>query len=418
MNPRLSRPLLAFAISGALVAGGGLVAGPAQADPGLPDVTHSLPPEATSLVDGLTTNPAGTADPAPSAKVVTEAAPESAVVTDSNTDAAVTATSTPSAGTQAGSAADDTIPPVGTFTLNSAALWIGQSVSLAQGVVTDDTSTADQIKRVVNWGDGSATTELAPNTVTYVHKYTKNGKFPVTVTYQDAAGNSSVAASPVPVAVTTPGRFTFSKTSVWWHEPVTVTFSRVPNGTTKIVFDQGDGWVVPIQGKNQSARLGYYKYKNSNRLVKGAVTLKATFHNKYGASSAIVMGKVTVKADTWKPTVTIKKPSSSNRIKSWKYAKGTAADKGSGVYRVAVFGSRLTGTKFYCYAANNTWKRVTSNAQAKKYCVPHYVKVSKGKWSLRLKGVAKGTLWVDAATQDKAGSWGKFKTVKVKITRS
>jgi len=32
--------------------------------------------------------------------------------------------------------------------------------------------------------------------------------------------------------------------------------------------------------------------------------------------------------------------------------------------------------------------------------------------------VAKGTLRIDAAAQDRAGSWGKFKTVKVKITRS
>lgn len=415
MNSRLSRPLLAFAISGALVAGGSLVAGPAHADPGLPDVTHSLPPEATSLVDDLT-NPAGTADPAPGAKVVTELAPESAVATDSKTNAAVTATSTPNAGTRAGSAAEDTIPPVGKFTLNSAALWIGQSVSLTQGAVTDDTSTPDQIKRVVNWGDGTPITELPASTVTFAHKYAKNGKFPVTVTYQDAAGNSSVAASAV--TVTTPGKFTFSKTSVWRHEIITATFSRVPNGTTKIVFDLADGWVVTLKGKNQTARFYYNLRKNSNTAVRGIVRPRATFYNKYGASAPILMGRITVKVDSWQPTVTIKKPSSSNRIKSWKYAKGTAADKGSGVYRVAVFGARLNGNKFYCYAANNKWKRVTSDAQATKYCVPHYVKVSKGKWSLRLKGVAKGTLWVDAAAQDKAGSWGKFKTVKVKITRS
>jgi hypothetical protein len=130
------------------------------------------------------------------------------------------------------------------------------------------------------------------------------------------------------------------------------------------------------------------------------------------------MGKVTVKADNWKPTTTVKKPKNSNRIKSWKYATGTAKDKGSGVYRVAVFGSRLTGDKFYCYSSKNTWKRVNSDADAEKYCVPHYVKAKKGKWSLRLKGVAKGTLWVDASTQDISGNWGKFKTVKVKITRS
>ncbi len=417
MNVRLSRPLLVFAVSGALVAGGGLTGGPAYADPGVPGVTHNLPAEAASLVDGLTANPAGAADPTPGRKVVSEPAPESAVATDSKSDAAVTATSKPNARTLADPAVEpvaDTVAPVGKFTLNSAALWIGQSVSLTQGAVTDDTSTPDQITRVAAWGDGTSTA-LAADTTTYAHKYAKNGKYTVTVTYRDAAGNSSAATSTV--TVTTPGKFAFSKTSVWWNEITTVTFSRVPAGTTRIIFDQGDGWVVGLQGKNQSARV-YYHTRKSGGYVRGAVTLKATFYNKYGASSAIVMGKVTVKPDAWKPTVTIKKPSNSNRIKSWKYAKGTAKDKGSGVYRVAVFASRINGNKVYCYSAKKTWKRITSDAQAEKYCVPHYVKVSKGKWSLRLKGVGKGTLWVDAAAQDKTGNWGKFKSVKAKITRS
>jgi len=413
MNSRLSRPLLVFAVSGALVAGGGLVASPASADPGLPDGTHSLPPEAASVVDDLTTSPAGTADLA--GKPPTELLQGSPAVPDSTTAGPVTATSMPDARTAAEPTAD-TVPPVGTFTLNSAGLWIGQSVILTQGVVTDDTSPADQITRVVDWGDLTAPTTLAPTTVKAGHKYAKNGAFVVKVTYTDAAGISSTATSVV--SVTTPGRFTFSKASVWLGEPITVTFSRVPAGTTKIVYDQGDGWVVGMPGKNQSVRMGYFKNKNTHRLMRGVVTQRATFYNKYGASSPIVMGKITIKLDSWRPTVTIKKPASSNRIKSWKYAKGTAADRGAGVYRVAVYGSRLTGDKFYCYSSANTWKRVTSDAQAKKYCVAHYVKVSKGKWSLRLKGVAKGTLWIEAAAQDKANAWGEFKTVKAKITRS
>ncbi|GAA3335917.1 hypothetical protein GCM10020358_06080 [Amorphoplanes nipponensis] len=417
MNPRLKRPLLAVVVSGALLAGGGLAATPASADPG---VTHTLPPEAVSLLDEPTPDPTPTGDPEPTATPVPEptdtTVPEPTDTTvpepTQTTDPVPTATTDPVPDPVPDPA--DTTAPAGTFSLNAAALWIGQSVSLTQGAVTDDTSSPEQVTRVAAWGDGTSTT-LAPGTATYAHRYTANGKFTVTVTYLDAAGNSSTKTSAV--TVTTPGAFAFSKTTVWWHEPITVTFSKVPNGTTKIVFDQGDGWVSELTGKNQSTRIYYLARKNGGG-IKGTITPRATFHNKYGASSAIVMGKITVKPDTWRPTTTIKKPKNSNRIKSWKYATGTAKDKGAGVYRVAVYASRLTGNKFYCYSANNTWKRVTTDAQADKYCVPHYVKTKKGAWSLRLKGVAKGTLWVDAATQDIAGNWGKYTTVKVKITRS
>jgi hypothetical protein len=308
----------------------------------------------------------------------------------------------------------DTAAPTGAFTVNSAALWIGQSVRLTQGAVTDDTSVPEQITRVASWGDGT-TTELAPGTAAYAHPYAKNGTYKLTVTYRDAAGNTSETSTAV--TVTTPGAYKISKSTVWSHEPFTTTFSKVPAGTTKIVFSHGDGYVGILQGKNQTVRMYLYQDRDGRR-ISGPVTLTAAFHNKYGATSAIVVGKVTVKLDTWKPTTTVKKPKSSNRIKSWKYATGTAKDKGSGVYRVAVYASRLNGGKFYCYSAAKTWKRVKSDAQEKKYCVPHYVTAKKGKWSLRLKKVAKSTMWVEATTQDVSGSWGKFKTLKVKITKS
>ncbi|MFI7541180.1 PKD domain-containing protein [Actinoplanes sp. NPDC049599] len=408
MNPRLTRPLLAVAVTGALLTGGSLVGAPASADPG---VTHTLPPEAAALLDDPAPGPtATTAEPTPEPTATTEptATPEPTPEPTATTEP----TPTPTVPTDPDPA--DTVAPAGRFTLNSAALWIGQSVSLVQGAVTDDTSAPDQITRVAAWGDGTSST-LAADTATYAHKYPKNGKFTVTVTYRDAAGNTSSAASVV--TVTTPGAFKLSKTTVWSNESFTVTFSKVPAGTTKIVFDQGDGYIATLTGKNQTSRM-YLDTDEDGGKISGAVSLRATFHNRYGASSAFVIGKVTVKRDSWKPVTTVKKPKSSNRIKSWKYATGTAKDKGSGVYRVAVYASRLTGSKFYCYSAKNTWKRVTSDAQADKYCVPHYVKAKKGKWTLRLKGVAKGTLWVDAATQDVSANWGKFKTVKVKITRS
>ncbi|MEU8229583.1 PKD domain-containing protein [Actinoplanes sp. NPDC048967] len=395
MNSRLTRPLLAFAISGALVAGSSLVGGPASAEPAAPQPGST---DAASVQEEPTPDATDPAVPAPDPTDTEEPTPDPTDTTDPGPEPDPA----------------DTAAPVGKFALNSRALWIGQSVSLTQGAVTDDTTPAEQVTRTATWGDGTSTT-LAADTAQYTHEYTANGKFTVTVTYQDAAGNSSKATSTV--TITTPGKFKFSKTTVWAHEPFSVTFSNVPNGTTKIVFDQGDGWVVTLKGKNQSAWLYYYTRKNGS-YIKGSVTSRATFYNKYGASSAIVVGKVTVKADGWKPTTTVKKPKNSNRIKSWKYATGTAKDKGSGVYRVAVFASRQTGSKFYCYSSNNTWKLVKTDAQAEKYCVAHYVKAKKGKWSLRLKGVAKGTLWVDASTQDVSSNWGKFATVKAKITRS
>ncbi|MGW4941297.1 PKD domain-containing protein [Actinoplanes sp. NPDC004185] len=387
MKSRLTRPLLAFAISGALVAGGTLVGGPASAEPTSPASTDaSVQDDPTPDPTVPVPDPTDTEDPAPEPTDTVTPEPDPA----------------------------DTAAPVGKFSLNSRALWIGQSVSLTQGAVTDDTTPAEQVTRVATWGDGTSTT-LAADTAQYTHKYTANGKFTVTVTYQDAAGNSSKATSTV--TITTPGKFKFSKTTVWAHEPFSVTFSSVPKGTMKIVFDQGDGWVVTLEGKNQTARLYYYIRKGGS-YVKGSVTSRATFYNKYGASSAIVIGKVAVKQDSWKPTATVKKPKKSNRLKSWKYATGTAKDKGSGVYRVAVFASRLSGGKYYCYSSNNTWKLVKNEAQYDKYCVAHYVKAKKGKWTLRLKGVAKGTLWVDASTQDVSANWGKFATVEAKITRS
>lgn len=344
MNSRLSRPLLTFAVSGAMVAASALAAGPASA--------------------GLSA---------------------------------------------------DTVPPVGAFSLNSAALWTGQSVSLTQGTVTDDTTAPELVTRVADWGDGSAPTTLAAGTAKYTHKYATNGTFTVKVTYQDAAGNSSEVTSAV--AVTTPGKVKLSKTSVWNGERFQVIFSSVPSGTTKIALDWGDGYVSTHAGKNQSITGLIYHRKNGG-LITGAVALKATYTNKFGASSAIPIGKVTVKKDKAKPVVKIKKPGSANRLKSWKTVKGTLTDKGAVAPYVYVWATRITGNKAYCFTAKKKWKRYYGNAGYKKHCSAVEVKISKGKWSMKLPSLKKGTLYVDARAWDWADNVSKWASVKAKITRS
>jgi hypothetical protein len=402
MKSRLSRPLLAFAVTGALVAGGSLIAGPAAADPG---GTHRLPSEAASVLDDPTPDP--TADPTvePTPDPTTEPTPDP--TTEPTPDPTTEPTPDPTT---------DTVAPTGTFKLSSAALWIGQSVTLTQGAVTDETSTPDQIRRVASWGDGTSTT-LTASTAKYTHKYTKNGKFTVTVTYSDAAGNAGKATSAV--SVTTPGKVKLTKTSVWNGERLHVVFSGVPAGTTKIGLNWGDGYLSTHPGKNQSVKGLYYHHRKGG-LIKGAVTLRATYTNKLGDSSAILIGKVTVKKDTSKPVVKIKKPAASNKLKSWKTVKGTFKDKGATAEIVNVWVTRVTGSKTYCFTTKKKWKRYYGNAGYNKYCSRSSVEVLivKGKWSMKLPGLKKGTIYVDARAWDWADNASKWASVKAKITRS
>jgi hypothetical protein len=415
MNPRLSRPLLAVAVSGALVAGGGLAPAPAFAGPDTTPAASGAPGRVASAAGDPAADPTATPDPTGEPT----ATPAPATTTEPTATPAPTATTqapvAPAPDPQAETAAD-TVAPVGSFELNAKALWIGQAVSLTQGAVSDDTSTPDEISRVVTWGDGTSST-LAAGTAKYPHTYAKNGTFTVTVTFQDAAGNSSVTSSAV--TVTTPGKVKLSKTSLWNGERFSVTFSSVPAGTTKIALNWGDGYISDHAGKNQSVRGLYYTRKNGG-LVTGDVTLYATYTNKLGASSAIRIGKVTVKKDKAKPVVKIKKPSSPNRLKSWKTVKGTVSDKGATSPYVYVWATRVTGSKAYCYTAKKTWKRYYDSAGYDKYCSysPVEVRISGGKWSMKLPGLKKGTLYIDARAWDWANNASKWAHAKAKITRS
>ncbi|MEV6597427.1 hypothetical protein AB0M36_11255 [Actinoplanes sp. NPDC051346] len=305
----------------------------------------------------------------------------------------------------------DKTPPVGSFTLGVTSLWIGQRVTLTQGDVTDETSTPEQISRVVNWGDGTSTT-LRADKAPVRKQYTKVGRFTITVTLKDAAGNSAEAKAPTTnaVTVTSPGKFKLSKTTLWPGQRFTVSISGVPSGTKEIQLHWGDGSTSKLPGKSQSITTFYPQNT-------GKAKLSATFVNGNGASSAVPVGTITVNNDRWKPVVKVNKPKNSNRLKSWKYATGTVKDKGAGVPYVFVLATRITGNKVYCFTPKKKWKRVYNEAQFRN-CVPVAVKVSKGKWSLKLTGLKKGTLYVDTIARDWGGNLSKVASVKAKITRN
>ena len=98
---------------------------------------------------------------------------------------------------------NDTTAPTGTFAVDRASAWAKYtSVTLTQTAIHDDWSPAANIKRSVNWGDGTPEQTGAPGAA-MTHVYTTDGAHPVTVTLTDEAGNPSKAISAGTVTVAT-----------------------------------------------------------------------------------------------------------------------------------------------------------------------------------------------------------------------
>lgn len=386
MNPRLKRRLLTAVISGALVATGAVAAGPAYAAP-----VSAVGPV---LADETSPNPTDTTTP----PVETTAPP-------------VETTAPP---------VETTAPPVdhaptGTFKVNSFFLWVGQNITVTQLNIKDD-GVADpaNVKRLITWGDGNSTW-IGKGWGAVGHKYLRAGHFPITLWLADPAGHTTAIKSTGPYITVPAAKYKVSANSVWPGQIFNLAISNVPTGTTKITVDEGDGYIVNLPGKSQTTRLYYYHRRNGG-LVRGPVTIRVAFTNKWGTSSLFYAARPTVKTDSWTPVVKVTKPSGSNKASSWKTVKGTVTDKGSGAPYVYVWVAEQIGSKYYCF--NKGWHLINSDALYNKYCyygIP--VKNVKGKWSLSVGGVKKGTFYVDARTEDWADRISAWSSIKVKITK-
>jgi hypothetical protein len=98
----------------------------------------------------------------------------------------------------------DTLAPTGTFTTGPSTGYAGwNTISIVQDALSDDLSAADNIARVVDWGDGTAP-ELWTAGDTLDHVYAVGGDYTPKVTLTDEAGNSAVVdSSPVTVSIDT-----------------------------------------------------------------------------------------------------------------------------------------------------------------------------------------------------------------------
>jgi hypothetical protein len=89
-------------------------------------------------------------------------------------------------------AVNDNVAPQGEFTAGPATAWAKRTkVKLTQVSLADNLSTAENIKRVVIWKDGTKRVIWAPGT-TLRHVYRKAGTFSPTIRLVDEAGNKLV----------------------------------------------------------------------------------------------------------------------------------------------------------------------------------------------------------------------------------
>ncbi|MFI5936721.1 ExeM/NucH family extracellular endonuclease [Actinoplanes sp. NPDC051494] len=305
----------------------------------------------------------------------------------------------------------DTTAPTGTFRLSTALLWPGQSVRLDQLALADDTSAAAAVTRVVTWGDGTAPETLAAGTTTATHKYAKAGRFQVSVALTDEAGNTAQAGFSTfsVVAVTAQnGRFTLDRTAIWATQSVKLSLTRV-SGATKVTIAWGDGTTSTVAPSTTSVT---HKYTRA-----GTFAVKVTPVNAAGTGTTVTAGSVKVVTDVFRPAVALSAPGHPERVTSWKSVGGVAFDLGSGVARVQVKLVEQRSGKWYYYTGTS-WVKASSyeNARARAKVIS-VVPNAKGRWSLGIKGVTKGTLKIAYSATDKVGKSSSVKNYSVKITK-
>lgn len=306
----------------------------------------------------------------------------------------------------------DSTAPTGAFKLSTSSLWAGQSATLTLSGVSDETSPPQQISRVVGWGDGTSST-LPATQSTATKRYLKAGTYQVTLTLTDAAGNKR--AQSATVTATVPGKYQLDRTAAWHGQPVRLTISAVPTGTTKIAVAWGDGYVSTLRGVGQSATHRYHHRVQGRLVAVGAVKPTVVLTNRDGATTPIPAGTVTIKRDAANPKASITKPRRPERASSWKTIRGAATDVGSGVRIVRVVPVRTAARKVYCYTAGRKWVRVSGgNTTA---CGVD-VTVSRGAWSVTLASLATGALTVTAKATDWSDRPSATAKVTQKITRS
>ncbi|WP_157410706.1 PKD domain-containing protein [Actinoplanes rectilineatus] len=412
--------MLTAVVSGALVAGGAVYTAPALAAGPLSTTVLTVDESESPSADPTGASESPSAEPSESSQ---SPLPEPSETSSSPTPAPTTPSASPSSSPTP--APDKAKPTGGAFKLSVTSLWIGQKTVFTQKLTdfADTVSPDSQIVRKVYWGDGTSSTLGAAST-TWNKVYTKNGTFKVYETLTDKAGNTLTTPAKTVKVVTPQGKLSLTKTKAYQGQLFGVKIGAIPAGTKGIYINWGDGTEDKLSSVKKQTVNGYILYKNGkygNAKLTGKKDVKVSFANANGRSSLIKAGSINILKDGVKPAVTVKKPSSANRLKSWKTLTGTASDKASGAVWVSIDVQFVTtGGAYYCLnSSTKKFKRIYDDYDYEAYCGAVVVPVKSGKWSYKLpSGLKKGQIWASARSWDRADNASKWKSVSAKITKS
>jgi hypothetical protein len=301
----------------------------------------------------------------------------------------------------------DLTAPTGTFTVS----WVNRTGTITQTALADDSPVA-QVTRTVSWGDNSAPQAWTTGT-TITHLYAADGLYRPTVTLKDAVGNTRVVAlAPiVPGDVTAPiGTFTTSPGTAWVSmTPVNLTQTSLSDDFSAAAdvlrwIDWGDGGAVQAWTASVTATHVYG--------VAGTYTPQVILKDDAGNTRQVPAPAVQVVADTVAPLVklTLPKKGVADEVSSWKKVAGQATDtNGTGVASVALLAiEKRTGGWYFYKATSKSWGKTSTKAKAwKRAKAANATLTAKGNWTVRLSGLKKGTLFVQATATDVAGNASK-----------
>ncbi|MEU8815855.1 hypothetical protein [Actinoplanes sp. NPDC048796] len=301
--------------------------------------------------------------------------------------------------------------PVGSYTLDSLAIWPGQTVTLTETAFSDDDVTDPALlTRTINWGDNTTTTAAAGET-SWTHKYTAARSYPVAVQLSDgeAAGPGTFPQGST-VAVTAPtGTYSWKNPTLWtygsYSNLAVWNASNVPANSDATWTSWGDGTRTLLRDGTSTTVEHWFG--------PGTWRPQVQVKNEQGKATPTVAPPLSVLTDSTPPTVALTFPGSPNKASSWSTIRGTARDSQSGADLAAVFlwKYNTAGVEYFYNFGAKTWVRYTGqNLNALPDSVFGMSAVSAaGTWSVPVKGLTKG--WIiepQYQAADKVGNWSEL----------
>jgi hypothetical protein len=151
----------------------------------------------------------------------------------------------------------------------------------------------------------------------------------------------------------------------------------------------------------------------------GSFTPTVTLTDHAGNHATMTAAAVTVRADSSRPTAGLTRPDARTSVAAWQVLKGRVGDSGSGRSWVHVRVVEKRGGAWYAYRpASHTWVRSGSRAAAlHRSRAGSAVLVGTHRWSMRLRGLHRGTLLVLVVAGDRAGNTSRVTTYGQRLTR-